>query len=260
MTLRVGYAASTEITIGAGIDLDDATLLKIVGTKPSGTAIDWTAARSGTTDNITYTTTAGDLDEVGTYLIRAYIEWGSSVPRYGDITELIVDALNERVTINEVVKYVNALTFLSCQTEAEATAGTNTDADLLFMDQSFNQGNFYIFYGMASGQLSRDIVQYTLTLDYIQELSALAYLIQHYWEMKFKDWDAKELSINNDKVVKGVAGLTSGMAAYNKLIAEIIRAGSSSVVDTGIVKHADDTHYPSEFKDVPFDDVEMDVI
>ena len=259
MTLRVGYAASTEIIIGAGIDLDDATLLKIVGTKPSGTAIDWTATRSGTTDNITYTTVAGDLDEVCTYLIRAYIEWGTSVPRYGDITELIVDALNERVTINEVVKYVNALTFLSCQTEAEAAAGTNTDADLLFMDQSFNQGNFYIFYGMASGQLSRDIVQYTLTLDYIQELSALAYLIQHYWEMKFKDWDARELSINNDIVKKVSGGTTSGMAAY-KVIVNAARKTSSGAIDTTVIRHADDDNYPTEFKDVPFDDVEMEVI
>lgn len=259
MTLRVGYAASTEITIGAGIDLDDATLLKIVGTKPSGMAIDWTAARSGTTDNITYTTAAGDLDEVGTYLIRAYIEWSSSVPRYGDITELIVDALNERVTINEVVKYVNALTFLSCQTEAEAAAGTNTDADLLFMDQSFNQGNFYIFYGMASGQLSRDIVQYTLTLDYIQELSALAYLIQHYWEMKFKDWDAKELSINNDIVKKASGSTTSGFTAYNVII-NAARKASSGAIDTTVVRHADDDNYPTEFKDVPFDDLEMDVV
>ena len=99
----------------------------------------------------------------------------------------------------------------------------------------------------------------SITMSDVQKLRAYAYLIQHLWEMKFKDWDAKEISINNDTVVKGVAGLTSGMASYNELIAEIIRAGSSSVVDTGIVKHADDTYYPSEFKDVPFDDVEMAV-
>lgn len=259
MTLRVGYATSTEITIVSGVNLDDATLIKIVGTKPSGVAISWTAARSGTTDNITYTTVSGDLDEVGTYLIRSYVEWGAALPRYGDITEIVVDALNERVTINEVVKYVNALTFLSCQTEAEAAAGTNTDADLLFMDQSFNQGNFWIFYGMAAGQLSRDIVQYTISLDYIQELSALAYLIQHYWEMKFKDWDAKEVFINNDIVKRSAGGITSGLSAYKTIIGAA-RKSSSGAIDTTIVRHADDEYYPDDFKVLPINDVEMDVV
>ena len=164
------------------------------------------------------------------------------------------------ITTDDVIKYVNAFTFLSCQTAAESTASTNTNADILYTSQSSNQGNFLLFYGIADSQITSDLAKNSITMSDVQKLRAYAYLIQHLWEMKFKDWDAKETNINNDKVVKGVAGLTSGMAAYNELIAEIIRAGSSSVVDTGIVKHADDTYYPSEFKDVPFDDVEMDVI
>jgi hypothetical protein len=164
------------------------------------------------------------------------------------------------ITTDDVIKYVNAFTFLSCQTAAESTASTNTNADILYTSQSSNQGNFLLFYGIADSQITSDLAKNSITMSDVQKLRAYAYLIQHLWEMKFKDWDAKEISINNDTVVKGVAGLTSGMAAYNELIAEIIRAGSSSVVDTGIVKHADDTYYPSEFKDVPFDDVEMDVI
>lgn len=164
------------------------------------------------------------------------------------------------ITTEDIIKYVNAFTFLSCQTAAESTASTNTNADILYTSQSSNQGNFLLFYGIADSQITSDLTKNSITMTDIQKLRAYAYLIQHLWEMKFKDWDAKETNINNDKVVKGVAGLTSGMAAYNELIAEIIRAGSSSVVDTGIVKHADDTYYPSEFKDVPFDDVEMDVI
>lgn len=164
------------------------------------------------------------------------------------------------ITTEDIIKYVNAFTFLSCQTAAESTASTNTNADILYTSQSSNQGNFLLFYGIADSQITSDLTKNSITMTDIQKLRAYAYLIQHLWEMKFKDWDAKEISINNDTVVKGVAGLTSGMAAYNELIAEIIRAGSFSVVDTGIVKHADDTYYPSEFKDVPFDDVEMDVI
>lgn len=164
------------------------------------------------------------------------------------------------ITTDDVIKYVNAFTFLNCQTSAEHTANTNTDADILYTSQSFNQGNFLLFYGIADAQITEDEAKYSITMTDIQKLRALAYFIQHLWEMKFKDWDAKETSINNDKVVKGVAGVTSGLAAYNELIAEIIRAGSSSVLSTGIVRHADDIYYPSEFKDVPFDDVEMEVI
>ena len=164
------------------------------------------------------------------------------------------------ITTDDVIKYVNAFTFLSCQTAAESTASTNTNADILYTSQSSNQGNFLLFYGIADSQITSDLAKNSITMSDVQKLRAYAYLIQHLWEMKFKDWDAKEISINNDTVVKGVVGVTSGMAAYNELIAEIIRAGSSSVVDTGIVKHADDTYYPSDFKDVPFDDVEMDVI
>lgn len=180
-------------------------------------------------------------------------------PTYVPGTIVPLGTGDEEVTISDVITYVNALTFLNCQTEEESAAGTNTDADLLFMDQSFNQGNFYIFYGMASGQLSRDIVQYTLTLNYIQELSALAYLIQHYWEMKFKDWDARELSINNDIVKKVSGSTTSGMAAY-KVIVNAARKSSSGAIDTTVIRHADDNNYPTEFKDVPFDDLEMDVV
>ncbi len=164
------------------------------------------------------------------------------------------------ITTEDVIKYVNAFTFLSCQTAAESSATTNTDADILYTSQSSNQGNFLLFYGIADAQITSDLAKNSITMSDVQKLRAYAYFIQHLWEMKFKDWDAKETSINNDKVVKGVAGVTSGLAAYNELIAEIIRAGSSSVLSTGIVKHADDTYYPSEFKDVPFDDVEMEVI
>lgn len=258
MTIRVGYGANTEIRINAVDDLDDSTVLRIVGTKPSGEAISWTAARYGTTNYITYTTSASDLDEVGTYVIRAYIEWGSATPRYGEITDIVVYALNERVTIDEVISYVNALTFLSCQTESESIAGTNTDADLLFMSQSFNQGNYYIFYGMAVEQLARDITKYGISLSDIQELSALAYLIQHYWESKFKDWDAKEVSINNDTVKKSVSG-TSGYASYKSIISDA-RKSVSGAINTDIVKHADDEYFPDDFKVLPISDVEMDVV
>jgi len=259
MTIRVGYGAYTTIRLDAVDDLDGSTVLKIVGVKPGGTAIDWTASRYGTTNYITYTTGASDLDEVGTYLIRTYVEWGALMSRYGDITELIVDELDERVVTSEVVSYINAFTYLSCQSESEAAADENTDADILYNSQSFNQGNFSLYYKLATEKLDDDSVIYGITLSDSQKLMCLAYLIQHYWEMKFKDWDARELSINNDIVKKVSGSTTSGMAAY-KVIINAARKASSGAIDTTIVRHADDDNYPIEFKNVPFDDLEMDVV
>lgn len=259
MTLYLGDTIGVEIRLDTNSTLTDATLISIVGTTPGGTAINWTATQYGTTDQITYTTVDGDLDEVGTYLIRAYIEWGASSKHYGEITEIEVVDIDERVTSVAVVKYVNAFTFLNCQTEDESLAGTNTDADILFDGQSFNQGNFTIFYKMATEQLTEDVSKYVITLTYTQEMRALSYLIQHYWEQKFKDWDAKETSINNDIVVKGVGG-TSGYAAYIKLIKEVRNAGSSNIINTTIVNHADHDNYPDDFISEPFTPIDLDVV
>jgi hypothetical protein len=49
------------------------------------------------------------------------------------------------------------------------------------------------------------------------------------------------------------------MAAY-KVIINAARKSSSGAIDTTVIRHADDDNYPNEFKDVPFDDVEMEVI
>ena len=42
------------------------------------------------------------------------------------------------ITTEDVIKYVNAFTFLSCQTAAESSAKTNTDAEILYTSQSWN--------------------------------------------------------------------------------------------------------------------------
>lgn len=164
------------------------------------------------------------------------------------------------ITEDDVIKNVKAFTFLSCQTADEASASTNTDADLLYSSQSSNQGNFSLFYAIANAQITSDLSRYSISMTDSQMLQALAYYIQHLWERKFKDWDAQKTSINNDMVVKGAGGTTSGLAAYNALINEVIRAGSTSTLTVDIVRHADDINYPSEFKDVSFEDVEMEVI
>jgi len=64
----------------AEIDIATANTLKILVLKPSGAEDEWTAARYGSTDQITYTTVATDLDEAGNYKLQAYVEWTSPSP------------------------------------------------------------------------------------------------------------------------------------------------------------------------------------
>ena len=94
------------------------------------------------------------------------------------------------ITTEDIIQYVNAFTFLSCQTAAESSATTNTDADILYTSQSSNQGNFLLFYGIADAQITSDLAKNSITMSDVQKLRAYAYFIQHLWEMKFKDWDA----------------------------------------------------------------------
>jgi hypothetical protein len=68
------------------------------------------------------------------------------------------------ITTDDVIKYVNAFTFLSCQTAAESTASTNTNADILYTSQSSNQGNFLLFYGIADSQITSDLAKNSITL------------------------------------------------------------------------------------------------
>lgn len=64
----------TIISIGgqSSIDLTTATTQKIYYEKPSGTTGEWTANITG--GDVTYTTLAGDIDEVGIWTLQAYVE------------------------------------------------------------------------------------------------------------------------------------------------------------------------------------------
>ena len=60
------------LEVETGIDLSDATGVKLKVKKPSGTTVEWEGTPVDT--KITYVTQAGDLDESGLYLIQAYVE------------------------------------------------------------------------------------------------------------------------------------------------------------------------------------------
>lgn len=59
------------IEVETGVDLSDATEVKLKVKKPSGATVEWTGVASGT--KIQYNTQSGDLHESGLYLIQAYV-------------------------------------------------------------------------------------------------------------------------------------------------------------------------------------------
>ena len=79
----------TKITMDCEDDVSPSSVRKILVRKPSGLKIEWSATLEGT-NFIQYTTLAGDLDEVGRWLLQAYVEmpaWSGS----GEVAMLVVN-------------------------------------------------------------------------------------------------------------------------------------------------------------------------
>ena len=73
MTIFVGDVG-TSIELDTGSDLRSATSLQIEATKPSGTKVTWTASVHPTQPTVMrYVTQANDLDEAGTWKLRAKV-------------------------------------------------------------------------------------------------------------------------------------------------------------------------------------------
>lgn len=62
----------TLIRMDTGSDLSSATTTNIKVIKPSGATAEWVGTANGTF--VEYTTVAGDLDEVGAYVVYVYVE------------------------------------------------------------------------------------------------------------------------------------------------------------------------------------------
>jgi hypothetical protein len=82
-----------ELRVQVGTDVSVATLKAYKIKKPGGTEVTWTATEYGTDTThktLTYTTVAGDLDEVGEYLLQAYCEWGATSKHLGETARFVV--------------------------------------------------------------------------------------------------------------------------------------------------------------------------
>ena len=71
-------AIGLEITLHTYVDLSSAATRVIKVLSPSGASSEWIPTLGGTND-LVYLTASGDIDEVGTYLLQSYAEWGSPV-------------------------------------------------------------------------------------------------------------------------------------------------------------------------------------
>lgn len=78
----------TEIVLECGVDISNATVMKIHARLPNDKTVVWTAAIDGTT-RVKYLTQTGDISETGTWKLQAYVEmpgWKG----FGAITKMTV--------------------------------------------------------------------------------------------------------------------------------------------------------------------------
>jgi hypothetical protein len=203
---------------------------------------------------------ATDRNRLGTLLIHAEATGADPFDVDYSIVEAVsVDDDVVLPSVSDIVAAVKAFTFLSVQSVTEASTASNMEAALLYNDSSEQQGNFTLFYLEAQTQLAADLAAKSIALNALQTRRAYAYLIQHFYEMKFKDWNATDINLNNDLVKRPVGYLTSGWSAYSGLLSDVRRA-TSGAMDTTITKHNDETNFPDDWRDIPEDPITLDVV
>jgi len=140
---------------------------------------------------------------------------------------------------SDAIAAVEAYTYLSVQTAAEATALTGLTKNLLYATAGRTQGNFSLYYAMAQAQLAKDCATYGITLTAIYTNMAYAYLIQYYFEKKYKNWNAQRISSGDDSVQTQQSG---AWQAYQEVLAMF------KTTTTTIERHIDYTNYPTAWK------------
>lgn len=85
-------AIGKTIIVDTGLDIHDATVLKLRIKKPNDVVVEWVATLEGLTKLKYTTTTTSDLDQAGRYLLQAYVET-PSIHDHGYTTSFEVYAL-----------------------------------------------------------------------------------------------------------------------------------------------------------------------
>ena len=246
------YKGDTSIVfrLDTGVDnLDIATKIEIHVLKPGGTAVIWTATQYGTTSEITYTSTTGDLDEAGNYILQSYIEWGANI-HYGDaITIIVYEPLTSRVNVSQLIKYFGTYyRFIDVQTFTEYNTDPEdgTDSDILYED-------FELYSEQASDELANLCASKGITLTNNQTYVALCHLVADYFEMGNPDW-----AFRSQSQAPGVSfsrgDKTGPRQALEKMLKSISDSARISSVTSGrgaateIIRIKDAKNYPNRWK------------
>ncbi len=101
---------------------------------------------------------------------------------------------------DEVIQAVRDLTSFSVQTVAEAQAGENLRANILYNSSTRLQGNFSAFYTEAQRTLAQDITRFGINPTDEEKVTAYAYLIADLQQKKNPDWNAQKVDYGGDAV------------------------------------------------------------
>lgn len=126
------------------------------------------------------------------------------------------------MTVSEAdaITATTAYSQLTVQTSAESSGSTNTNANILYSSQSAIQGNWTLFYADALERIGKDELFYNVSLTDIETKKAIAYLVEHYFYQRLKDFDADEITNEGYKIKRNPGrASTSALNKYNELMA-----------------------------------------
>ncbi|MCK9570646.1 hypothetical protein M0R72_16985 [Candidatus Pacearchaeota archaeon] len=145
---------------------------------------------------------------------------------------------------------IQSFTAFSVQTSAEATAGTNTTANILYSTASRTQAAYTVLKAYAVDQLASDLDKVGKTATDSQSEKALAYLIAAYYEQKDPDIFAKSVSFDGYSVSRD--GQSGYMKAYQAILDALPLADSGAIAalqdSDGLIRVRDHTNYPESWR------------
>lgn len=157
------------------------------------------------------------------------------------------------MTISEanVIAEIEGSSPFSVQTSAQATAGTNTTAKILYNSSSSTQGNFTRFLARAQSRYAADIVKNNNAPTTAEQETLLGLLIASYQEQKDPKYAIASYSLGDLSVSRRDA-TTAYEVAYESMITSLgstdVSSSMSSADTDGKLRPNDDTFYPPEWR------------
>lgn len=149
------------------------------------------------------------------------------------------------VSDTNIILAIQALSPFSIQTNAEATAGTNTTANILYATASRKQGCYTVFKAMAIDQLTKDLLQIGKTATEAQQEKAIALLCSSFQEAKDPDIFANSVSFGGYSVSRSNG--PGYLAAYRAFLDSLPLVDSHVISDEPVqAKDAED--YPTSWR------------